>query len=464
MGSSDTQSIEPEPRAGGSGKSHPFLHLVLRADEPLQLGGRWWLGSLERIDLGRGPDRDARRDGRVLSMELGDRGVSLRHAQMLKAGARWRIEDLQSKNGTWVNGQRVQGAPLSDGDLLELGHTFFLFREEKSSFEAPAFLETAQVRPPAPGLATMAPALAEEFSRLASIAPTRITIVLAGETGTGKEVIAAAAHKLSGRAGEFQAVNCGALPANLVESELFGYRKGAFSGALEDRPGLVRSADRGTLFLDELGDLPLPAQVSFLRVLQESEVVPVGGARPVKVDLRLIVATHRDLDELVAKGQFRADLLARVSGFLLTLPPLRERREDLGLLIASLIERHCPKRADGLRFTPDAARAILLHRWPLNIRELEKCLATALALSPSRVELSHLTREVRGALDHPIARPAAISEPDLSEADRERRAQLVALLREHHGNVTAVASAMGKFRNQINRWLKRLRIDPAEYR
>src|SRR5262249_41268985 len=158
----------------------------------------------------------------------------------------------------------------------------------------------------------------------------------------------------SGRPGEFVAVNCAALPQTLVESELFGYRKGAFSGAAEDRTGLIRSADRGTLFLDEIGDLSPPAQAVFLRVLQESEVLPVGATRPVKVDIRLLAATHRNLEALVAENRFRADLLARISGLTLSLPPLRERREDLGLIIGMLLRRHFSDRAEQVSLASEA--------------------------------------------------------------------------------------------------------------
>ena len=463
MKSPETVSVEPEPRGSGRGQAQAFLYLVLRADQPLQPGMRWSLDALERVELRRGPGPGMAREGSRLLLDLGDSGISSNHAQLRKSGSRWRIQDLGSKNGTSLNGKRVQEAFLADGDLIEVGHTFLLFRG--GVVAAPGTAEhhdAAQMLGSAPGLATMVPALAEGFARLESIARTRITVVIAGETGTGKEVVASAVHKLSGRAGEFQAVNCGALPRTLVESELFGYRKGAFSGADEDRQGLVRSADRGTLVLDELGDLPLAAQASLLRVLQESEVVPLGGTRPVKVDLRLVVATHRDLDALVEQGGFRADLFARISGFALTLPPLRERREDLGLLIASVLRRHAPGR-EGVVFTPEAARALLLHGWPLNIRELDKCLATALALCRSgRIELSHLPQPVRAALDEAPAAPARGAE--FSGEDRERREELIAVLREHRGNVSAVASALGKHRNQINRWLKRFAIDPAGFR
>jgi transcriptional regulator with GAF, ATPase, and Fis domain len=247
-------------------------------------------------------------------------------------------------------------------------------------------------------------------------------------------------------------VNCGAIAATLVESELFGHRRGAFSGAVDDHPGVIRGADRGTLLLDEIGDLPLPAQSALLRVLQEEEVLPVGATRPLKVDLRVVAATNHDLDALVAQNRFRPDLLGRISGYACTLPPLRERREDFALLVAALLEK--VSAANHLAFSPDAARALLRHPWPLNIRELEKCLSSAAVLSrDERVELEDLP-EYLGA--PPVARP-----PD--EQNFKRRDELVALLREHAGNVTSVARAMGKARTQVQRWLRRYAIDPFSF-
>jgi transcriptional regulator with GAF, ATPase, and Fis domain len=264
-------------------------------------------------------------------------------------------------------------------------------------------------------------------------------------------------HDLSGRNGPLVAVNCGALPEHLVEAELFGYRKGAFSGAAEDRPGLIRSADRGTLFLDEVGELPLPAQASLLRVLQESEVMPLGATRPVKVDLRVLSATHRDLQSMVELAQFRADLLGRLSGFTLELPPLRERREDLGLIAGALLLRLFPDRAASLRLTPAAARALFRHSWPLNVRELEKCLGTGVALAGDEpVDLKHLPAVLHD--------PVAFAAPQLTPDDRRQADQIRALLREHGGNISAAAQAMGKARMQIQRWIKRYRIDVREFK
>jgi DNA-binding NtrC family response regulator len=283
-------------------------------------------------------------------------------------------------------------------------------------------------------------------------------MLVRGESGTGKEVVARAIHALSGRAGAFVAVNCGAIAATLVESELFGYKKGAFSSAHQDHPGLVRTSDGGTLFLDEIGDLPLGAQAALLRVLQESEVQPVGGVRPVPVDLRVVAATHRDLDTLVAQGNFRHDLLARLDGITLILPPLRERREDLPLLLAALLRKLAPERPD-VKFAADAAQALLEHDWPLNVRELEQALAGALALSKlGTIERAHLPRLLREA---PVERMVP---RELSSDEERHKGELALLLAQHHGNLSAVARAVGKGRTQVVRWLERYGLDASRYR
>ena len=271
--------------------------------------------------------------------------------------------------------------------------------------------------------------------------------MLQGETGTGKELAARALHAWSGRTGPFVAVNCGALPEQLAESELFGVRRGAYTGAIEDRPGLLRASSGGTLLLDEVGELPATLQVKLLRVLQENEVQPVGAAQPVRVDLRVVTATHRDLAALVEEGTFRGDLFARLTGLEVELPPLCDRRADLGLLIPTLLRR-AGAPAD-VRFSREAARALFRWRWPHNVRELEKALALAVALSGAgRIELTHLPEVVRTA---PEPRPdplAGHAVRPLSEADVTRRTELIELLRAHHGNVSAVARQMGVARMQ----------------
>jgi transcriptional regulator with PAS, ATPase and Fis domain len=187
------------------------------------------------------------------------------------------------------------------------------------------------------------------------IAPSSVPLLVRGETGTGKELMARAIHEASERRGAFVPVNCGALPRDLLESELFGHRRGAFTGASGDRSGLVRRAHRGTLFLDEIAELPPDSQVALLRVLQEGEVRPVGACEEITVDVRIVAATHQDLRERIASGRFREDLYARIAGFEITMPPLRERREDLGMLIATLL---VPSPRDRDQLVP-AARAVM---------------------------------------------------------------------------------------------------------
>lgn len=476
---STTASRQITTDTGERRTAAPHLFLVLQCDRPLAPAARYCLRDVEEVSIGRSPELDsvhvAPAVGGRSSLAVPDTWVSSRHAVVRRSAAGWMIEDANSKNGTLVNGRAARSAPLADGDLLELGHTFFLFRESVlTSSSLPTFVDAASLRPTVPGLVTLVPLLADELERVEAIAPSSVSVVIRGETGTGKEVAASAIHRLSRRAGPFVAVNCAALPKTLVESELFGYRKGAFSGATEDRPGLIRSADRGTLFLDEIGDLPPTAQSVLLRVLQEGEILPIGETRPIKIDIRLLVATHRDLDALVADNQFRADLLARVSGLTLFLPPLRERREDLGILIGALVRRHALAQADQVAFSCDAARALLLYDWPLNVRELEKCLMAALVLAKDRpIQLPHFPSSVQSAPERPPAAHSAPAKappresqtpPDLSDRERQQREQILGLLQEHEGNITAVARALGKARNQIQRWIKRYRIDMSSFR
>jgi transcriptional regulator with GAF, ATPase, and Fis domain len=311
----------------------------------------------------------------------------------------------------------------------------------------------------------LAPALDAALTRLQQVARSPISILIQGDSGTGKEVTARAAHALSGREGEFVAVNCGAIPANLVESELFGYRKGAFSGAVEDRPGLVRSAHRGTLFLDEIGDLPTASQAALLRVLQEREVTPVGGVTPVHVDLRVIAATNRDIDGMVASEDFRRDLFARLAGFRIELPPLNRRLEDFGLLVGTLTDRVVPNAEEHPGFECDAIRQMLRYSWPLNIRELEQCIRTASVLAgENAIAAEHLPESVRNPAAPPTPTPSPASPPALTPEDEKIRDDLLDKLRETSGNISAVARAMGKDRKQIQRWLKRFQIDASDFR
>jgi len=459
-----TKTLSREIRRGPAGRAEaPHLFLVMSCDRPGAPGLRCSLEHVDEVLVGRAERRHVTREDRSgvprLSLGVDDAWMSASHALLRRVLASWTIEDLGSKNGMLVSGRRCQRAELQDGDVVELGHTFFLFRARSRT--AGESVEATALPPPPGGIATLLPSLGEALARVHAVARSTVPVVIRGETGTGKEVVASAVHALSGRTGAFQAVNCGALPANLIESELLGYRKGAFTGAEEDRLGLVRSAHGGTLFLDEIGDLPLTAQAALLRVLQEGEVQSLGATRHVKVDVRIVSATHRDLDALVAEEKFRADLLARLAGLTIELPPLRERREDLGLLTAALLQRHFPGRR--VELLPEAARALLAWHWPLNVRELERCLQAAVVLAgDAPVGLRHLPPAIAAPDERPDRNgPAATAA--LAEPDRRRREEIVAALRESGGNVTAAAKALGKARVQVQRWMRRYRIDRSEF-
>ena len=434
-------------------RTSPCLFLQIESERPLAGPARYLLHDVVRVLLGRGPERHAELHDGVLRIELPDGAVSSEHAELRKEDRGWVVRDSGSRNGTVVDSRPVEEQLLQDGALLQVGGTFFMFRAAYEGRE-PALLDSKDMSVGPTGLRTFSPAMQQVLRRLEVVAHSRVPVLLQGESGTGKELLARAIHRLSGRTGEFVAVNCGAIAPNLVEAELFGYRKGAFSGADRDHPGLLLASSGGTLFLDEIGDLPLQAQAALLRVLQESEVLQVGTVRPQRLDLRVVAATHRDLEALAQEKQFRHDLLARLDGITLAIPPLRDRLEDVPLLIATLVERHSP--GDSPSLSPRAAEALLRHDWPLNVRELENALVSALALSAGEtVEVEHLPRAlVEGQ------RTSA----DLTPEERAHREELAGLLREHHGNLNAVARVVGKGRTQVVRWISRYGFNLATFR
>ncbi|HEY1813892.1 MAG TPA: sigma 54-interacting transcriptional regulator [Kofleriaceae bacterium] len=448
---SDTLSAIVSRREGD--RSSAALYVGLFVDSPHQAPARYSLAGVDRVELGRGERRAAVRtdlDGvDVLAIVLPDHRMSGQHARISRIGDAWVLEDLGSKNGTWIAARRSTRHTLRDGDAIVVGHTVLVFRADGGEVDDTEELPRALL-----GWGTMSPILAARFAELEAAAATLVPIEITGESGTGKELVARGVHEHARRSGRFVAVNCGAIPANLVEAELFGHRKGAFTGAGEERLGLVRSADGGTLFLDEVAELPAAAQASLLRVLQEREVLPIGSDRPIRVDLRIVSATHRSLDRDVEAGRFRADLRARLLGFAIELPPLRARREDLGHVIGALLERLAPGRE--VAFTIDAATALYEHAWPLNVRELERSLAAALAVARGRIEPAHLpqvTRE-RGSTPPPLERDD-VDLGALSDVDRQIRDALAAAIARHAGNLAAVARELGKDRTQIRRWMKR---------
>ncbi|HEY3586603.1 MAG TPA: sigma-54-dependent Fis family transcriptional regulator, partial [Myxococcaceae bacterium] len=354
--------------------------VALACDRPLEAPRAVELTGAGEVWLGRAPPEAP---SGVVRLSFPDDRMSALHARLRRVLGRWVIEDAGSKNGLRVRDTPQRRAVLNPGDSIECGQTFLVFDEYPAEETPPALPPGAAEL----GCQSFHPDLLAGWSALARVAPTRVPVMLQGETGTGKELAARALHTWSGRGGPFVAVNCGALPEQLAESELFGVRRGAFTGAVEDRPGLVRSSSGGTLLLDEVGELPSLLQVKLLRVLQENEVQPVGAAQPVRVDLRVVTATHRDLAALVEEGGFRRDLFARLTGLEVEIPPLRDRRVDLGLLIPALLRRAGAPAA--VHFSREAGRALFHWSWPHNVRELEKALALAVALAgDGRIELS----------------------------------------------------------------------------
>jgi transcriptional regulator of acetoin/glycerol metabolism len=460
----DTRTVQGEDASGAErDPTRPQFFLLLERARPFAGGARHSLANIDRVTIGRGPVRAARRlidSGRpTLALTVPDERISSLHACLERHGAGWRFTDRGSTNGSRINRARASTAILDDGDLVELGQTLFRYRAAvRTPANAPGDVDMADLRGMPASFGALVPWLARDLETVGRIARSDVSVLLLGETGTGKEVLARAIHAESGRRGAFVAVNCGALPAPQIESLLFGHKKGAFSGATQDELGLVRAADGGTLFLDEIGDLPKPLQATLLRVLQEREVVPVGATRAVPIDLRIVAATHRPLGALAKSDDFRSDLLARVSAFTYAVPPLRDRIDDIGVLVAALLRKLEAERATPLSLSADAAQALVGHSWPLNVRELEQCLKVG----------GVLASDGRLTLQIPIPTAAASAPAPrgvrLSDEEEALRAELVAKLAEHGGNVTHVGSAMGKARTQVQRWLRRFGIDPEVYR
>jgi len=320
-------------------------------------------------------------------------------------------------------------------------------------------------------------ALLEVFKTIGRVARSDVSVLITGESGTGKELVARAIHVASARgSGAFIAVNAAAIPRELLESELFGHERGAFTGAIEARAGRFREASGGTLFLDEIGDMPFELQAKLLRVLQSGEVTSVGGRRPEHVDVRIIAATHRDLDAEVKAGRFREDLLYRLRVVPVHLPPLRERPEDIPTLAEHFATRYAEELGTGPRFLPEATlRHLSAYFWPGNVRELENAIKRALVLAPSEVltpedfaflETPSGEGPRRATLEQLVAEEARSALSDTAARDlyprlmeRAERPLLVAVL-EHTGwNQIRAAALLGINRNTLRKKIVELAIE-----
>ena len=436
----NTTVTEMDSRPFGARPSAPlFLVWVfpLASEPPVELVAE----GKKTLSLGRDDGSDVRLRGD---------GVSRHHAvlRLGTAGAPPVIEDRDSRNGVRVNGQPVRSSELAAGDVVRLGGWVGVVTTTPGEFTEVA-----------PGLFGGA-ALAAAIAPLARAAASDLPIVLEGETGTGKEVVARAVHQRSGRPGQMLAVNCAALPEGLAEAELFGYRRGAFTGADRASPGFFRSADRGTLLLDEVSDLPLPIQAKLLRVLEQREVQPLGEVRPVPVDVRLVVAGQQSLAKAVQEGRFRADLLARVEGVTVRLPPLRQRREDVLPLFSRLLATMANGKAPAVE--SDFVERLCAHDWPFNVRELVLLVRRLLVLhgGESTLRAVHLPERMgeRAASPSRPVEPRAAA-PDSAAPEPVELPALVAALRASNGNVARASALLGITRQRAYRLMEGNAVD-----
>lgn len=386
------------------------------------------------IDLGRGPDNH---------VVLSSASASRNHARIERRGRARAITDRGSRNGVFVDGTPITTAPLQTGSVVRIGDWVGVVCEPHGDLDEPREL--------CPGLLG-SERLEQTLNVALKAAPSAISLLIFGETGTGKELLARAVHQASGRTGPFVALNCAALSEALLDAELFGHERGAFTGADRERLGFIRAAHRGTLLLDEVGELSLAAQAKLLRVLEERAVTPVGSWAPLSVDMRVIGATHRDLARSVADGSFRADLFARLEGVVVQLPPLRERREDIAHLFRELVASALGRR--GPQLTARFVERLCLHEWPRNVRELRR-VAERLAVLQGHLD-SWRDHHLVGTLGHedrispvPTDRPPA-TPPRAGAPSRE---QLSAALDASGGNVASAARTLSVSKQTLYRWL-----------
>jgi len=405
------------------------------------VGHREWLD--RTLEVGRGGATFAERD------LLDDPLLSSRHCVFLHRGGRVRITDRGSTNGTRINGETVREAVLESGDLVEIGSMLLLVQK---SATAAAFRH--------PRLLGASDGLRSVLEQLSGAAHRDVIVLLLGETGVGKELLAREVHSESGRSGAFVAVNCGALADSVLQSELFGHERGAFSGAAQRRPGLVATAEGGTLLLDEIGDASPQLQVALLRLLQEREYRPVGSDRPRRADVRFVAATHKPLERLVADGSFRRDLYARLAQWVVRIPPLRERIDDVAALIVAGFDGcgRCPSRA--------LVRELLRRSWPGNAREVNAVVQRIIHTSGSQdpIEAPNWLSTALIPASAAVSEDSAASVGKRFSGPRPTPEQLVEGLRSVDGSMVALARQLGVGRTTLYRWLKEAGVDPGAAR
>jgi len=442
--------------AGGGNRQIHIRRARLTCMDGANAGEAWQIdGDVIRIG--------ARGDNDVI---LKDTTVSRLHAEIVRGHEGTILRDHGSTNGTFVGPVRVREVYLAPDTRFKCGKTELLYRPDDEIIDvAPSESDRFEE------LVGRGIAMREVFGVLERVAPTGLTILVSGETGTGKELVSRAIHNRSTRKGRPLVVfDCGAAQETLVESELFGHERGAFTGAVAAREGLFENADGGTIFIDEIGELPIELQPKLLRVLEQREVRRVGGAKTRHIDVRVVAATNRNLRDEVAAGRFREDLYYRLAVVEIRLPALRERKEDLPLLVEHLLRRAEHNRGV-MSLAPEVRSLFESYHWPGNVRELNNVIERALPFCDGdRITLSALPDALRSAKVLPAApRPKSLS-PDapvsslpLKDAKESlieafEKQYLVDLIERHDGNVTRAAQTAGMDRKSITRLLKKHQI------
>jgi transcriptional regulator with PAS, ATPase and Fis domain len=419
--------------------------LALPPDERvIPFEGSLFIGRREKTDSGEGES----------FWLVRDRMISAQHASIARAGSGFELTDLGSTNGTIVDGVVAQPkAALRDGALIFLGGYVAVFRMISATELAAMKAELERPLGPVP---TVNPGFAGVCGKLRKLAESDSEVLLTGETGAGKEVYARAMHDASGRKGRFVAVNCAAIPRELVESELFGYVRGAHSQAMSSKAGIIEEAEGGTLFLDEIGDMAPELQTKLLRFTQDRLLIPVGGTRAHRIDTRILAATSRTAPPTQSGGSgLRADLAARLGAEAIRIPPLRDRIEDIGALVAFLLDD------GGRRFDLAAFQALCLYTWPGNVRELGKVVGSAEALSrgADRIGAEHLPSAI-------AATPRRVRASPSGRASRPppTALELEGLMRRFNGNMLRVARELERKPALVYRWAKRFKLNADDYR
>ncbi|KFA91242.1 sigma 54-interacting transcriptional regulator [Archangium violaceum] len=450
------------PADGGVGSGTEVLVLESRATLKLRKcriqvsagpdEGKSLVSDKERLRCGAHPTNDL-----VLAE---DRTASRHHFEIINTERGWLLVDLNSTNGTFLDGRRIERAYLSAGAQIRAGSSTLTFApiDEEVTVEPDREGELC-------GLVGQSVKMRQVFALIKKIAPMDVSVIIGGETGTGKELVAQAIHELSGRKkGPMVVLDCGAIPPNLIESELFGHEKGSFTGAMAARPGAFERAHGGTIFLDELGELRLDLQPKLLRVLENREVRRVGGNDTLEVDCRVIAATNRDLPKEIAAGNFREDLFFRLSVINLQLPPLRERREDIPLILKrGLADPEVVARHGRKRISPEALSLLMAYGWPGNVRELMNVLSHVLAFSDGEEVLpEHLPPRVRGQQrEGPLPFNEHLTFKDAKEQLLENfeREYVTSVLTRCEGNLSRAARESGLHRKSIERLVKKYQLD-----